>query len=118
MQASEFLVHARLDAHVLETWIEAGWLLPQQDGRVRDFSDVDLARAQLIVDLRQLGVNDEGIPVILDLVDQLHGLRRMLRELLAAIQAHSDASPQQAADAADDAVRPTQPPGSDRKQTQ
>ena len=30
-----------------------------------------------------LGVNDEGIAVILDLVDQLHGLRRTLRELLS-----------------------------------
>jgi chaperone modulatory protein CbpM len=110
MQASEFLVHARLEAHVLETWIEAGWLAPQQAGRTRDFSDVDLARAQLILDLRQLGVNDESIPIILDLVDQMHGLRRMLRELLAAIQAQPDAAPHRAADldaaegdAADDA---------------
>ena len=118
MQASEFLVHARLDAHVLETWIEAGWLAPQREGQARDFSDVDLARAQLILDLRQLGVNDEGIPVILDLVDPLHGLRRMLRGLLAAIQAQSNAAPRWGADAANDAIRSTQPPGSDRKQPQ
>jgi hypothetical protein len=36
-------------------------------------------------------VNDDGIPVILDLVDQIHGLRRMLRELLSAIQAQPEA---------------------------
>ncbi len=47
------------------------------------FSDVDLARAQLIRDLREdLGVNDEGISVILHLIDQMHGLRHSLQSLL------------------------------------
>src|SRR6267378_5236662 len=91
METGEFLVHARLDAQVLETWIAAGWLAPRRRGETRDFSDIDVARVSLILDLRKLGVNDEGIPVVLDLIDQVHGLRRMLRELLAAIQAQSDA---------------------------
>ena len=80
METDEFVAHAPLDAEVLEAWIEAGWLLPRQDGAKRNFFDVDLARAHLIHDLERLGVNDEGIPVILDLVDQLHGLRRTLRD--------------------------------------
>jgi chaperone modulatory protein CbpM len=29
-----------------------------------------------------LGVNDEAVPIILDLIDQVHGLRRAVRELL------------------------------------
>jgi hypothetical protein len=38
-----------------------------------------VARAQLIRDLKDdLGVNDEGVGVILNLVDQVHGLRRVL----------------------------------------
>jgi chaperone modulatory protein CbpM len=42
-----------------------------------------MARAQLIQDLRRdLGVNDEAIPIILDLIDQVHGLRRLLRGLV------------------------------------
>jgi chaperone modulatory protein CbpM len=41
--------------------------------------------------LARLGINDEGIPVILDLVDQLHGLRRTLRDLLSAIHAQPEA---------------------------
>jgi len=57
----------------------------------RNFFDVDLARAHLIHDLKRLGVNDEGIPVVLDLVDQLHGLRRTLRDLLSAIHAQPQA---------------------------
>jgi chaperone modulatory protein CbpM len=47
------------------------------------FSDADVARVQLIRDLKNdLGINDEGVGVILNLVDQVHGLRRVLTELL------------------------------------
>src|SRR5438067_2884720 len=52
---------------------QAGWLLPQRDSHAYQFSEIDLARAHLIRDLKyDLEVNDEGIPIILDLVDQLH----------------------------------------------
>jgi chaperone modulatory protein CbpM len=34
-----------------------------------------------------MGVNDDGIPIILDLVDQLHGVRRTLRNVLAVLEA-------------------------------
>jgi chaperone modulatory protein CbpM len=91
METREFIVRSRLDAHALEAWVEAGWLLPRQDGSKRDFSDVDLARAQLIRDLERIGVNEDGIPIVLDLVDQLHGLRRTLRDLLSAIHAQPEA---------------------------
>jgi chaperone modulatory protein CbpM len=91
METSEFIVQSRLDAQVLEAWVNAGWLLPRQDGSKRNFSDVDLARVQLIHDLERLGVNDEGIPVVLDLIDQMHGLRRTLRDLLSAIHAQPEA---------------------------
>jgi chaperone modulatory protein CbpM len=93
METREFLVQARLTSEVLETWIEAGWLLPCREGDEHRFSDIDLARCHLIRDLKHdLGVNDEGIPVILDLIDQVHGLRRTLRSLLTTIEAQSDAT--------------------------
>jgi hypothetical protein len=48
------------------------------------FFEIDVARVRLIRDLREdLGVNDEGISVILDLLDQLHGLRRTLTTVLS-----------------------------------
>ena len=48
------------------------------------FSEADLARAKLIRDLLQdLGVNDEGVGVILNLLDQMHGLRKALAEMRA-----------------------------------
>jgi len=91
MEAREFILQSRLDAEVVEAWVEAGWLLPRQEGATRDFSEVDLVRAQLIQDLGRLGANDEAIPVILDLIDQVHGLRRTLRDLLSAIHAQPEA---------------------------
>ena len=46
------------------------------------FSDTDAARAHLIRDLKtDFGVNDEGVDVVLHLVDQLYGLRKALRRL-------------------------------------
>jgi chaperone modulatory protein CbpM len=87
METREFVLQARIDAQLLDDWVEAGWLIPDRNDAGRHYSEVDLARAHLIRDLRDLGVNDEGIPVILDLVDQLHGLRRALRGLLSTIQA-------------------------------
>jgi chaperone modulatory protein CbpM len=80
MHTREFLVQTRLDAGSLETWLKEGWLRPRGPANSRNFSEIDMARAQLIQDLRRdLGVNDEAIPIILNLIDQVHGLRRLLR---------------------------------------
>ncbi len=83
----EFVIRARVEQQSVETWIAAGWLVPPQTEPEPMFSDVDLARAQLIRDLREdLGVNDEGVSVILHLLDQMHGLRSSLRDLLAEVR--------------------------------
>ena len=83
MRTHEFLMQARLDARALDAWIEAGWLRPHGSQSSREFSDIDVARARLIGDLRGgFGLNDEAVPVVLDLIDQIHGLRRLVRELL------------------------------------
>jgi chaperone modulatory protein CbpM len=83
IRIEEFLIRARLERQSLEAWVEAGWIVPPQTDPEPMFSDVDLARVQLIRDLREdFGVNDEGVSVILHLVDQMHGLRRSMQELL------------------------------------
>jgi chaperone modulatory protein CbpM len=82
METHELLLAARIKTETLNAWIEAGWLMPRRDGDDVAFSDVDLARAELIRDLQDMGMNDEAVPVILDLIDQMHGLRRTLRALL------------------------------------
>lgn len=67
-------------------WIEQRWVLPvEEDGQLL-FDEVDRARIQLIVELRRdLEVNDEAIPVVLRLLDQVYGLRRALDELRQGI---------------------------------
>ena len=85
----EFLLRAHLEHQSVETWIAAGWLVPPQTEPEPVFSDVDVARAQLIRDLREdFGVNDEGVSVILHLVDQMHGLRRTMPDLLEEMRSH------------------------------
>ena len=82
----EFLVRAQLERETLEAWIQEEWLIPGQSAGELTFSDADIARAQLIRDLRSdLGVNDEGVGVILNLVDQVHGMRRVLTEVLRSV---------------------------------
>jgi chaperone modulatory protein CbpM len=79
----EFMLRARLDDATLTAWIAEEWIVPQSAAAEPEFAEVDLARAALIRDLKHdLEVNDAGIGVILGLLDQVHGLRRTLAELL------------------------------------
>ncbi len=88
MEQDEFIIRVRLDCNVLESWVAAGWLTPNAEESMQQFSEMDVARVRLIQELRRdIGVNDEGVGVILDLIDQLHGLRRMLGNLVTALRA-------------------------------
>ena len=88
MEVREFLMQSHLDDKMLAVWVDVEWLLPQSDKGEWSFSEMDLARAQLILELKHdLGINDEGVTVVLNLVDQINGLRRVLGSLLPAIQA-------------------------------
>ncbi|WP_426443116.1 chaperone modulator CbpM [Bradyrhizobium genosp. P] len=82
MTKQQFLTSAGLEVQTLEFWIEQQWLVPDRTTADTGFSDTDLARAHLIRDLKgDFGVNDEGIDVILHLVDQIHGLRQAFEHL-------------------------------------
>jgi chaperone modulatory protein CbpM len=87
----EFLLRARLDHDTLETWIAEEWIIPIGSDAEASFTDADVARAELIRDLRaDMEVNDAGVGVILDLVDQMHGLRNVLAELLQSMRRPPD----------------------------
>ena len=82
MTKQEFLTHAGLQVQTLELWLDQRWLIPDQASAEITFSETDVARAHLIRDLKSdFGVNDEGVDVILHLVDQLHGLRGAFEQL-------------------------------------
>ena len=83
----EFLSLAGIGHEMLNAWIEEEWLIPSGSSAELSFSEIDIARARLIRDLQvEFGVNDEGVGVILNLVDQLYGMRRTLMELRHAVR--------------------------------
>jgi chaperone modulatory protein CbpM len=87
----EFLERARIDPPTLDVWIEEEWLIPARSAQEPVFSEADLARAKLIRDLTDdMGVNAEGVGVALHLLDQLHGLRRAMAEVLKALHRQSE----------------------------
>ncbi len=89
----EFLDRSQVDRETLEVWIEEEWLLPSRTAAELVFSEADLARAKLIQNLtRDLGVNAEGMGVILNLLDQLHGLRKALANVLQVARERSVSS--------------------------
>jgi len=66
----------------LERWISNDWVKP--DGPAGDyaFREIDVARVQLIQELRdKLEVNEAAVPVVLMLLDQLYDLRRRMRAM-------------------------------------
>ncbi|MDB5542527.1 MAG: hypothetical protein JWQ89_4254 [Devosia sp.] len=84
LTAQQLCVELRIDKNVLELWMSEGWLLPViQDGAPR-YSEVDIARGRLIRELGEdFGVNAEGTAIILDLLDQLYGVRLALSRVSA-----------------------------------
>jgi chaperone modulatory protein CbpM len=80
----DFLAHTKLDEETLDVWLSEEWLIPTQEGAKDEFTQVDVARAKLISDLiHDLGVNQQGVGIILDLLDQVHSLRKAMAERLA-----------------------------------
>jgi hypothetical protein len=72
-----------ISAAALDAWVATGWLAPKP-GSEPEAQVSETACAWLIHDLHQMGINDVGVSVILDLIDLGHGLRRALRAFLAA----------------------------------
>jgi chaperone modulatory protein CbpM len=68
----------------LRVWVRQGFIKPA-DETAQSFSEADLARAALISNLEdELGFSEEDVPVLLNLIDQIHGLRSELFGLLEA----------------------------------
>ena len=77
---------ADLSTDDLAAWIDAGWVKPSPRDGGYEFADVDVARCRFIVELRrEFAIDDEAMPVVLSLLDQVYGLRHRLRLLLAAL---------------------------------
>jgi len=91
--ATEFRRRSGIDAMTLIAWVEAGWLRPRP-GEGCGLGEIDVARVHLIRMLGDdMGVNAEGIDIVLDLVDQIHGLRWALDALASALKMQSSPIP-------------------------
>ena len=70
----------------LEYCIARQWILPTARDDTYFFDAADVARVRLIAELRQeMSIDDEAMPVVLSLLDQIYALRGALKELGAAV---------------------------------
>lgn len=85
----ELLVRYRsLERMELTRWVENRWVLPERHAESWVFHEVDVARVELILDIRRdFAVDDEAMPLVLGLLDQVYSLRRQMRRLCGAISA-------------------------------
>jgi chaperone modulatory protein CbpM len=77
-----------LDRRELARWVENRWVLPERCNETWVFHEVDVARVELILEIRQeFSVDDETLPLVLGLLDQIYDLRRQLRRVCDAVAA-------------------------------
>ena len=77
-----------LDRIELLRWVENRWVLPERQGGSWVFHEVDVARVELILEIRrEWELDDDAMPLVLGLLDQIYELRRQLRRLCDAVAA-------------------------------
>ncbi len=92
----------RIELRELRLWVEMGWVKPAIGESGPVFDELDVARIRLVCDLRKdMVLPTDAVPVVLSLLDQIHGLRRELRGLAGAV----DAQPAQIRQAVIDAYK-------------
>lgn len=75
----------------LTAWVERGWVRPESIGDEWVFEDIDVARVRLIRDLRYvMAVQEEVIPLVLSLLDQVYALRGQMRSVARAVEAQPE----------------------------
>jgi chaperone modulatory protein CbpM len=66
----------------LRRWIAEGHVRTDRAADDLVFTEIDVERVRLILELRDLmQVNDEALPIVLSLLDQIYELRRRMRAL-------------------------------------
>ena len=70
------------DRPTVEAYIAQRWVRPVHEDEGTGFDEIDVARIVLVHQLRrEMSLNDDGIDVVLHLLDQLHGLQQEVRLL-------------------------------------
>jgi chaperone modulatory protein CbpM len=77
-----------LDRRELTRWVENRWVLPERRNNSWAFHEVDVARVELILEIRnEFAIDDDALPLVLGLLDQIYDLRRHLRRMCDALAA-------------------------------
>jgi chaperone modulatory protein CbpM len=89
MALEDILRHfERLDRQDLMRWVENRWVLPERRQHTWIFHDVDIARVELILEIRQeFAIEEDALELVLGLLDQVYDLRRQLRRMCDALAA-------------------------------
>jgi chaperone modulatory protein CbpM len=75
-----------LERRELTRWVENRWVLPERRAESWVFHEVDVARVELILDIRRdFAIDDEAMGLVLGLLDQVYDLRRQMRRLCDAV---------------------------------
>lgn len=70
----------------LRLWVRQGWVSPGAGKGGPFYDEIDVARIRLVCELKgQMNLNDDAVPVVLSLMDQLYGMRREFKALAQAI---------------------------------
>ncbi len=76
-----------LGRDTLEDYINRAWVRPIRERETWYFEEIDIARIQLIQQLRHdMQVGDDAVDVVLSLLDQIYALRSRMRKLTGAIE--------------------------------
>ena len=77
-----------LDRRELVHWVENRWVLPEGQEENWIFHEVDVARVELILEIRkEFAIDDDALALVLSLLDQVYDLRRQLGRLCDALAA-------------------------------
>lgn len=80
-----------LSAKRLNYCLDQGWIYASIGDSGPGFGDIDIARLSLICTLQNdMEIDDDMLPTILSLIDQVYGLRSDLRNIMQVISSEPD----------------------------
>lgn len=91
----------------LSAFVAAEIVTPVQSERGPLYRQIDVVRLELLCELcEQFDLDEDAAGVVISLIDQLHGVRRDLRAVLAAVEKESEEVRRRVARALIETARP------------
>ncbi len=75
-----------IEAGVIERWVALALVRPEVSSPGLYFREIDIARVRLLSELQSIGIDDEALPVVMSLLDQLYATRDQLRRVVGALE--------------------------------